>query len=392
MTPKTLGLQRLRNHSHVLFKRVGPTPEPDFYMPYQSRVNPNLARARQYCVDWCREMGYYMPVPFVPGGAVWTEEKVRAYDFAECSARLEPDCDGPALDLASAWLCWGTYGDDLYPLLFTNSRNLAAAKLQNDRLRLFMPLDCGAMPTPSNPLERSTADLWLRTAEPMSMADRKNFRGANEKMLDSWLVELLNQAQHRVPDPVDYVEMRRATFGSDLTMNLARISKGRDLPAAVFQSRALQALELSAQDYCTFLNDIFSYQKEIEFEGEVNNMVLVLQHFLDVPKEEALRHTVGLMTSRMQQFEHVLAQDLPLLIAELELDDRARGALDTYVESLKDWMAGILDWHRICRRYDEDFLKKHTVTPSSLVMSLGGALGPTGMGTAAARLNLPGAG
>lgn len=385
LTPKTLGMQRLRNHSHALFEPVGPTRLPDFYMPYKARVNPNLARAKRYCVEWCREMGYYLPVPFVPGGAIWTAEKVEAYDFAECSARLEPDCDGPALELASAWLCWGTYGDDLYPLLFTSSRNLAAAKLQSDRLRLFMPLDCGAMPPPMNPLERSTADLWLRTATPMTMADRENFRLGNEKMIDSWLWELLNQAQHRVPDPVDYVEMRRATFGSDLTMNLARITKGRDLPRAVFESRALQALELSAQDYATFLNDIFSYQKEIEFEGEVHNIVLVLQKFLDIGREEAVQAANNLMTSRMQQFQHVLAEDIPLLVKELALSGEAQASLDTYIRSLQDWMAGILEWHRISRRYHESFLRAHTITPPSL---LGGRTGPTGLGTSAARIRL----
>ncbi len=385
VTPKSLGMQRLRNNSHVLFEKVGPTELPDFYMPFKARVNANLPRAKQYCIDWCREMGYYLPVPLVPGGAIWTEEKVEAYDFAECSARLEPDCDGPSLDLASAWLCWGTYGDDLYPLLFTNTRSLAAAKLQNDRLRLFMPLDCVSMPPPMNPLERSTADLWVRTAGPMSLEDRKNFRLGNEKMIDSWLVELLNQSQHRVPDPVDYVEMRRATFGSDLTMNLARITKGRDLPKEVFASRALSALELSAQDYCTFLNDLFSYQKEIEYEGEVNNIVLVLQKFLDVDKEEAVHHVNHLMTTRMQQFEHVLAEDIPLLIEELKLEGVARAGLDTYIDSLKDWMVGILEWHRITRRYPEWFLRKHSATPSSLVSSLGGAFGPSGLGTSVAR-------
>jgi germacradienol/geosmin synthase len=365
LTPKTLGMQRLRQHTHVLFRPVGPTKLPDFYMPFKARVNPNLARSKQYCIDWCREMGYYLPVPFVPGGAIWTAEKVAAYDFAECSARLEPDCDGAALDLASAWLCWGTYGDDLYPLLFTNTRNLAAAKRQNDRLRLFMPLDCDPthMPPPENPLERSTADLWLRTATPMSMEDRKNFRLGNEKMIDSWLVELLAQAQHRVPDPIDYIEYRRATFGSDLTMNLARITKGRNLPRAVFESRALSALELSAQDYATFLNDIFSYQKEIEYEGEVNNIVLVLGRFLDIDKEEAVQVVCDLMTSRMKQFEHVLAEDIPPLIQELGLDGEAKAALYTYIDSLKDWMAGILVWHQMTRRYVESFLRQHAVSP-----------------------------
>lgn len=39
----------------------------------------------------------------------------------------------------------------------------------------------------------------------------------------------------------------------------------------------------------------------------------------------------------------------------------------------------------ITRRYPEWFLRKHSVTPSSLVPSRGGAFGPSGLGTSAAR-------
>ena len=37
VTPRTLGLQRIRDHSHVLFKPVGPTTLPEFYMPFKAR-------------------------------------------------------------------------------------------------------------------------------------------------------------------------------------------------------------------------------------------------------------------------------------------------------------------------------------------------------------------
>ncbi len=383
VTPQTLGLQRIRNHSHVLFKPVGPTTLPEFYMPFKARVNANLERARRYCVDWSREMGFFLSVPGVSEAAIWTEEKCAAYDFAECAARLHPDCSGEALDISSAWLTWGTYGDDLFPVVYGNGRNLAAAKLQNDRLSMFMPLDCATMPPPVTPLERGLADLWVRTAGPMAMDDRSNFRKGVEDMTESWLWELLNQMEHRVPDPVDYIEMRRRTFGSDLTMNLARVTKGRDLPPEVFQSRALRALEDSAQDYACFLNDVFSYQKEMEFEGEMHNIRLVLERFLDIGKDEALVVANNLMTSRMQQFEHILAHDLPSLVEDLGLGDKARKALDAYVEGLKDWMAGILDWHIITRRYDEAFLRRHNLSPSML---LGGF---TGLGTSGARLDFP---
>ncbi len=39
------------------------------------------------------------------------------------------------------------------------------------------------------------------------------FQDAVLDMTESWLWELANQLGNRVPDPIDYVEMRRRTFG-----------------------------------------------------------------------------------------------------------------------------------------------------------------------------------
>lgn len=368
MSPQQLGLQRVRSHSHVPFTPVGPTTLPDFYMPYTARVNSNLERARRHCIDWSGEMGFYASIPGIPA-AVWTAEKVAGYDFAECAARLHPDCSGDELDVSSAWLTWGTYGDDLFPLVYGSRRDLAGAKAQNDRLSLFMPLDCVSMPPPLTPLERGLADLWLRTAKPLSPADRAHFRKGVEDMTASWLWELLNQLEHRIPDPVDYIEMRRRTFGSDMTMNLARVTKGRNLPKQLLDSRAMRSLEDSAQDYACFMNDVFSYQKEIEYEGELHNIRLVVETFLELDSEQALVVVNNLMTSRMQQFQYLLDNDLPILVDELGLDDEQLRAYAAYVAGLQDWMAGILDWHRITRRYDEDFLRRHNASP---LVSVGG--------------------
>jgi germacradienol/geosmin synthase len=197
-------------------------------------------------------------------------------------------------------------------------------------------------------------------------------------MTASWLWELLNQMQHRIPDPVDYTEMRRKTFGSDLTMNLARITKGAKIPPAVFRARPLRSLEDAAQDYACFTNDVFSYQKEVEFEGEFHNCVRVLENFLDVDPRRAVLVVNDLMTSRMKQFEHILATEMPFLIEDLKLDDEAREALGAYIEGLQDWMSGILDWHRLTGRYDEAALRRRRAP------RVFGA--PTGFGTAGARI------
>jgi germacradienol/geosmin synthase len=369
LSPGALGLQRVKYHTHLPYPAVGPTRLPDFYMPYTARVNGHLEHSRRYCIEWARQMGMLE--------LVWDEENLALFDFANCAARIHPDASGPQLDLSSAWLTWGTYGDDYFPAVFGPTRNTAGAKVFNARLPAFMPLDCTDTPPPANEVETGLADLWIRTAAPLTIAQRRQFRQAVESMTTSWLWELANHIQHRIPDPVDYIEMRRHTFGSDMTMSLARITKSGGVPTEIFNTRTLRALENSAVNYATFTNDIFSYQKEIEFEGELHNMVLVAQKFLEIDREQAVGVVNDLMTSRMRQFEHIIATELPLIIDEFQLNAAAREALDGYVVGLQDWMAGILDWHMLCGRYPEPALRRRYQTKPR---RLGG---PTGLGSAA---------
>jgi germacradienol/geosmin synthase len=325
-------------------------------------------------------MGMLDELPGVPGGGVWDERRFLGFDLAHCAAMIHADAAPEQLELSADWLAWGTYGDDYFPVVFGNSRNLAAAKMCNDRLALFMPLDAGPTPEPTDPLERGLADLWRRTAGPMTSQARREFRTAVEDMTSSWLWELDNQARNRIPDPIDYVEMRRRTFGSDLTASLARLSNPGALPPEIFRTRVMHELDTAAQDYACFTNDLYSYQKEIEFEGEVHNLVLVLENFLDIDRWTARDHVARLMAARLGQFEHIAAHDLPVLVEEFALDDTARQALDRHVARLRDWMSGILEWHRRCVRYTDRELRRRA-GPAAPALP-----GPTGLGTSAAEL------
>ncbi|MGW4235021.1 terpene synthase family protein [Streptomyces sp. NPDC004980] len=370
---------RLRSHTHVPYRHVGPSLLPDFDMPFTTTLSPHLDGARVRIVDWSRRMGLLEAQPGVPGSHIWDEERLVATDLPLCAAGLQPDATPDELDLSSGWLTWGTYGDDWFPVVHGRTRDLAGARLANERLSLFMPLDGAPVPDPVNALERGLADLWERTAGPMDGSARRAFREAVESMTASWLWELANQAQNRIPDPVDYMEMRRATFGSDLTMSLCRLGHGRKVPDAVYRSGPLRSLENAAADYACLLNDLFSYQKEIEYEGEVHNGVLVVQNFFGVDYPTGVSIVDDLMNSRMRQFQHVAEQELPVMYDDFDLDAEAREILAGYVVELQHWMAGILIWHRDCRRYREEDLRRGTGTPWHLS-------GPTGFGTSAARV------
>jgi germacradienol/geosmin synthase len=371
---------RARRFSHRPFEPVGHLEVPDLYMPFEARLNRHLEFARRDCLEWSEAMGFFSAVPrvatpAVKGPSVWTAKQLEGFDFAVCAAALDPDGTADELVLGTRWLSWGTYGDDYFPQMFAPTGDTAGARTFVARLKRFMPLDGTDVPTVTNPVEAGLTDLWRHAVAPMPPDARTRLRAAVMSMLEAWLWELDNQLQNRIPDPVDYIEMRRRTFGSDLTMSLSRLAHEQQpavdvgsaphavgvgepaVPSALFRTRPIQNLEAAAADYACFVNDLFSYQKEIEFEGELHNIVLVVENFLDVPRPVAVEIVRDLMTERMRQFEHIVESEIPLLAAHFELSGAAREALDGYVRELQNWLAGVLKWHRDTNRYDESVLR-----------------------------------
>nr|WP_265575450.1 hypothetical protein [Glycomyces albidus] len=363
-----LAASALKQHTRAPFRTVGPTPMPEFHQPFELRLNPNLDAARRHAVDWAEAMGFLVPDPALPGSGLWNRRQFIGFDFALCSAGIDPDGTAEELNTSADWLAWGTYGDDYYPAAFSRGRNLGAAIAQHRRLLEFMPLDIGSdigsgsgapAPVPANPVELALADLWRRTAAGFDERARAEFKRAVEKMLEGWLWEVHTESQNRVPDPVDYVEMRRDSFGSDLTMSLARLRRGRTIPDAVWKSRPIAWMEASVMDAVCLLNDVCSYHKEIEYEGQLLNGVVVIEEYLEVDRDEAVRIAAALADARIEQFQMVEANDLPGLAEEHGLDADARTALAGYVADLKNWVAAIHKWHLDgTDRYREETLRR----------------------------------
>ncbi|GGQ79643.1 germacradienol/geosmin synthase Cyc2 [Streptomyces flaveolus] len=349
----TAGGERMRAYTHVPYQKVGPSIIPDIRMPFPLELSPHLDAARRHLFEWSQAIGFLSE-------GVWDEDKLASCDLPLCAAGLDPDATQEQLDLASDWLAFGTYGDDYYPLVYGHRRDLAAARLTTARLSACMPLDGEPVPPPANAMERALIDLWARTTAHMTPEERRPLKSAVDTMTEAWVWELSNQIQNRVPDPVDYLEMRRATFGSDLTLGLCRAGHGPAVPPEVYRSGPVRSLENAAIDYACLLNDVFSYQKEIEYEGEIHNAVLVVQNFFGIDYPTALPVVQDLMNQRMRQFEHVVAHELPVVYDDFQLSDEARAIMRGYVTDLQNWMAGILNWHRNVPRYKAEYLGGRT--------------------------------
>lgn len=96
----------------------------------------------------------------------------------------------------------------------------------------------------------------------------------------------------------------------------------------MYLSGPVRSLENVAVDYGCLMNDVFSYQKEIEYEGEIHNAILVVENFFGCDYPAALGVVHDLMTQRMQQFQHVVTHELPVLYDDFALSEQARTILD----------------------------------------------------------------
>jgi germacradienol/geosmin synthase len=127
-------------------------------------------------------------------------------------------------------------------------------------------------------------------------------------------------------------------------------------------TRVVQEMQTAAADYACFTNDLFSYQKEVQFEGELHNMVVVTEQFLGVDRQSAAQVVANLMAERMKQFERLVADGLPAASEQQGLDAAAQAALRRRARLLRDYMAGVLAWHRATPRYTDTGLRAAYLT------------------------------
>ncbi|NVZ78236.1 hypothetical protein HX859_25400 [Pseudomonas gingeri] len=320
-------------------------------MPFEVRCSPHLESARHGLREWARQVGI---IDARAGFGVWDERRFEAADTALCAALMCPAAPLAEVDMAGRWLNWGTYADDYFPAVFGRNRDLRAATTQVRRLCQCMPLPGMTPLQTGNPLEAGLTSLWSLSAPNMSARLLRELRRYVVEMLESWLWELDNQFNLRLPDPFDYIEMRRRTFGGDLTTGLTYLSllaRGPELDEKIFRSSPLRQLIHCTVDSVTLTNDIISYRKEIEVEGELNNFVLILQQFLDLDLQPAMDRVGQLRDARIRQFEHIVALELPVLFEEFSLDADGRRLILDYAQRLQDYIAGVVQWHQTVSRY-----------------------------------------
>lgn len=165
---------------------------------------------------------------------------------------------------------------------------------------------------------------------------RQRFFESTKALLEESTWELNNIAERRVANPIEYIEMRRKVGGAPWSADLVEHAVGIELPERVAALRQMQVLKDTFSDGVHLRNDLFSYQREVEQEGENANCVLVLREFMGLDVQAAAELTNEILTSRLQQFENTALVEVPLLSAEHGLTMPEVHAIALYVRGLQD--------------------------------------------------------
>lgn len=356
---------------------------PAFYVPWPARLNPHLEDARVHTKKWSYQMGMLGEPQGRGGISIWDDKTFDTMDLALLCAYTHPETPGPELNLLADWYVWVFFFDDHFLEVYKRNRDLAGAKEYLDRIPAFMPTDPDSdPPAPTNPVERGLADLWARTTPTKSADWLLRFAESTHNLLVESAWELSNINRNRIPNPIEYIEMRRRVGGAPWSADLVEHAVFMEIPPEIASTRPMQVLKDTFSDGVHLRNDIFSYQRETETEGELNNGVLVVERFLDCDPQHAANVVNDLLTSRLHQFENTTFTEIPLLFEEHQLDLATRENVLRYVKGLQDWQSGGHEWHMRSSRYMN--------TRSDISARTRNVLDrPTGLGTSAAHATIP---
>ncbi len=267
-----------------------------------------------------------------------------ASQFGLLAAYAYPEATRERLELCNDWHVWlFLFDDEADECADVGQR---PAYLQEYMEACLEVLRGGALRTRARPLERFTYDIRRRMERLASESWLSRF--ADD--VESYLFQGTLQASRHwtagtVPDFDAYLTQRAEDSGMYTCVDLVEFAQeGRELPGHVLATPELRRMRELCTRVVALSNDLFSYEKEVLWSRNPNNLVHVLQVHHALGLEESVAEAIQVVNADVECFQ---ACEERLLQSGL-LDD-ARVAF--YVDGMKAWMRGNVCWSLVTGRY-----------------------------------------
>ncbi|MFE2337382.1 terpene synthase family protein [Streptomyces coelicoflavus] len=324
-------------------------------LPYEVRVNPHLEVSREEHEIWARDMGMLRIGPPLSEG-VWKSDQLRMIAVPELAAKIAPDAKSADLVLINHALVWIFAYDDYFTSAFKKRHDRKGGWAYARRLCTFIHANPRhPVPEPADAVERGLADLWPRLAQGRSFRWRRDFSRVIHEFLTGAALELENICDDRVPDLIDFIGLRRRTFAGGTGSCITAMATGTDIPEALRETEVVTQLLDAFIDVMALGNEAVSYEMEINDEGEINNLMLVLRDISGGDLDQAQKIATGLIEDRVRHFEHLVEVKLPRLAAEVCLSPSEVEQMRVWVRGAQSYLSGLYDWYDNTLRYRGNF-------------------------------------
>jgi pentalenene synthase len=315
-------------------------------LPFPRRISEHRSRAEAHNLDWLQTHGMLTGREAI--------ELYSRWDIADLAARTFPDLAADELCLATDLFSFYFLFDDQ----FDSELGLHPALVSLACDPLIRIAHGEPKEVPESPITSSFADLWRRSSEGMSSRWRARAASNWEWYFSAHPSEALGRtlaaealrggALPSVPNRAAYMMLRRGADGTETVLDMIE-RFGAEVPPAAFHSPQLRLMRQLAADAPAFSNDVHSYDKEAP-RGDVYNLVVILQHQRQCPREEASAAVIAETQWMIDQYLQ-LEVEIPELCLRLGLHNEQRLAVERYAQGLAAWMAGYFDWESHTDRY-----------------------------------------
>ncbi|ANY07338.1 terpene synthase family protein [Pseudonocardia sp. HH130630-07] len=267
--------------------------------------------------------------------------KLERTRLGELIARSYPRIEPDRIEAMAGWFVWAFVIDDCFD-----------DRVEDYGVTAGRVLDVLAGVPVGSPtrLEAQLTRMWELASARCSRHWRMRFSLHMAQFMAAFEYEAANRGLGRAPGPVSYTQLRRASGGITPSLDLLELAAGREVPVLIHESEQLRAMFDRAADVVVWVNDVVSLEKELA-AGETSNGVLVLAAERDLGLQDAVTAVYDLVAAQIEEFHHTRA-DLTRLLeqwAGLTADDVA--AVELFVDGMRSWMRGNLEWSRTCSRY-----------------------------------------
>ncbi|XXX72505.1 hypothetical protein WMF30_33140 [Sorangium sp. So ce134] len=153
-----------------------------------------------------------------------------------------------------------------------------------------------------------------------------------------------NHLYKHVPGVPEYIAMRVKDSGLGTVLRVAEMACGAEIPDRCWHDPYVLRMRELCEEASSLHNDLFSYEKEVLWNRNPNNLVHVVMVNQRVGFLDAVRLCIDMINARYGEFLR-MAAGAPSFGREVD------GALRRFIGGMTAWIEGSADWQLMSGRY-----------------------------------------